>query len=127
MTEEGFYPAAMRRIYRILAVVSVAGVIGAILLRGVSHGVGFAIGAAASAISFRFMHRAVDALGMQEGKRPSMLAAWLFGFRYLVFGAIAYVIVKYFSISAVAVVTGLLVVVAAVLVEIIFELLYDRT
>ena len=127
MTEEAFYPAAMRRIYRILAVVSVAGILGAIFLRGVSHGIGFAIGAAASAVSFRFMHRAVDMLGRQDGKRPRMLAAWLFGFRYLIFGVMGYVIVKYFSISAVAVVTGLLVVVAAVLVEIIFELLYART
>jgi hypothetical protein len=42
--------------------------------------------------------------------------------RYLILGAILFAIIKFFEVSAVALLAGLLVPAAAVLVEIIYEL-----
>jgi hypothetical protein len=125
--DEQFYRRAMRRIYRNLVAVSIAGVVAALVWQGWEAGAGFAVGAAISTLSFRWLHRFVDAMGASSEARPKGRLAWLLGFRYLIFGFGAYVIVKYFGINAVAVVAGLFVVVAAVLAEIIFELVYART
>jgi hypothetical protein len=125
--DEQFYVRAIHRIYRNLLVVSVSGAVAAFAWRGWPAGAGFALGAAASALSFRWLHRLVDALGAGGQIRPKARLAWLLGFRYLIFGMAAYVIVRYFGINAVAVVAGLFVVVAAVLAEIVFELIYART
>jgi hypothetical protein len=46
--------------------------------------------------------------------------------RYVLFGAGGYVIVKYFRVDVMAALVGLFVAVAAVMVEIIFELIYAR-
>lgn len=126
-SEELYYRAAMRRIYRNLLLVSVAGTAAALAWKGWQAGAGFAVGAGASALSFRWLHGVVDALGTSGATRTKAKWAWLLGFRYLIFGLAAYAIVRYFGINAVAVVCGLLVVIAAVLVEIVFELIYART
>jgi hypothetical protein len=127
-SDEQHYAAALRRIYRSLLVVSAAGITVAFAWKGWRAGAGFTAGAVASAVSFRWLHRLVDSVGEPGNPRPKGRLAWLFGFRYLIFGAAAYAIVRYFGISAGAVVCGLLVVVAAVLIEIVFELItYART
>jgi hypothetical protein len=125
--DEAFYRAAMARIYRLLVVVSIAGTVFAFAWKGWPAGGGFALGAAASTLSFRWLHRLVNALGARGQQSGKGRLAWLFGFRYLIFGLSAYVIVKYFGINPVAVVLGLFAAAAAVLIEILFELIYART
>jgi hypothetical protein len=53
--------------------------------------------------------------------------AVVFGLRYLILAAGAYAIVKYSELSLAAALAGLFVAVAAVLVEILFELVYAGT
>ena len=93
--------------------------------RGWESGAGFLLGAAASALNFHWIKKIVDALG---GKGPAkMRVAVLAGLRYLLLGGGAYVILKYSSISISALLVGLFVSVAAVIVEIVIELAYART
>ncbi|MBK5290769.1 MAG: ATP synthase subunit I [Acidobacteriia bacterium] len=126
--DEQFYRAAMRRIYINLLWISGAGVMGTLLWRGWRDAVGFAAGAAVSAINFRWFHHLVSALGQASGPaRTKGHMAWFLGFRYLIFGLAAYAIVRYFRIQPAALLAGLLVVVAAVLLEILYELFYART
>jgi hypothetical protein len=125
--DEAFYRAAMGRIYRLLVAVSITGTLAALAWKGWQASAGFALGAAASTVSFRWLHRLVNALGGRNEHAGKTRLAWLFGFRYLIFGFGAYVIVKYFGISPVSVILGLFAAAAAVLIEILFELIYART
>jgi hypothetical protein len=126
--QELFYRDAMRRIYLNLLWVSAAGTAAALIFAGWRASAGFAAGAAVSAVNFRWFHRLVDALGPTQPPSRSMAGmAWFLGFRYLIFGLGAYAIVRYFRIQPAALVAGLLVVVAAVLLEILYELIYART
>ena len=56
-------------------------------------------------------------------KRVAILA----GLRYLILGGAAYVIVRFTPISLPAALAGLFVAAGAVIVEILFELVYART
>ena len=69
-------------------------------------------------------HIFVDALGAKLTARPSPKFAILIGLRYLLLGAGAYVIVNFTSLSLPAALIGLFVPVAAVILEIIYELIY---
>ena len=68
----------------------------------------------------------MDALGAALSARPSPKFAILIGLRYVLLGAGAYVIVNFTSLSLAAALVGLFVPVAAVIGEIVFELLTDR-
>jgi hypothetical protein len=59
--------------------------------------------------------------------RPSKWRAVLFGLRYLLFGVLLYVIVKFFAIKLVATLCGFLAAVGAVILEILYELTHART
>ena len=127
-TPEQFYRDALRRIYINMLWVSAAGTVAAVIFADWRAGAGFAAGAAVSAVNFRWFHRLVDAIGHTSRPSRSMTArAWFLGFRYLIFGLAAYVIVRFFRIQPAALVAGLLVVVAAILLEILYELIYART
>jgi hypothetical protein len=93
----------------------------ALAWRGWRVGAGFALGSAISWINFRWLKHAVDGLG---GKRAPPRLAVLAGFRYLFLGAAAYAILRYSSISLRATLAGLFVSVTAVIVEIVFEVVY---
>lgn len=127
MSEPAFYERASRRIYQWLAVVALGGTVAAILWVGWAAGAGFALGAVLSAVNFRVLHRLVGALGGTGQSRPKRRFAALIGLRYLIFGTVAYVIVRIFHLEGLAVVTGFLCAAAAVLIEIIYELIYART
>ena len=47
--------------------------------------------------------------------------------RYVLFGAAGYVTIKVFGVSKTSILMGLFVLVAAILLEIVYELLYVRT
>lgn len=116
-----FYGRALARVYRWIIVFGVIASAGALAWRGWQAGVAFACGAAASYFSFKWLHEVVDALGPDARparKRVLILA----GLRYALIGLGAYAIVKIFGMNGLAAVLGLLVPVAAVIAEIIYEL-----
>jgi hypothetical protein len=84
-------------------------------------GAGFALGGAISWLNFRWLKYVVDGL---SGKRVRPRLVVLAGFRYLLLGGAAYVILSYSSISLGATLAGLFVSVTAVIVEIFFEVVY---
>ncbi len=94
------------------------------LWKGWTWAVAYLLGAAASYLNFHWLKRVVDALGGTAEARPSPRFAILIGLRYLLLGAGAYVIVNFTSLSLPAALIGLFVPVAAVILEIIFELIY---
>ena len=126
-SEQLFYRGAMRRIYRALFAVSVAGFVAAVAWKGGRAGAAFALGAALSAANFLLLHRMVEGMGSPDTSRASGRTAALIGLRYLAMGGTAYAIVKYFELSGLGVVAGLLAATASVLIEIVYELIYART
>ena len=119
--DDDFYERVTSRIFRVTLAIAVAGTMAALAWRGWRVGGGFALGAAISWINFRWLKHAVDALG---GKRARPRLALLAGFRYLLLGGAAYVILRFSSISLGATLAGLFVSVTAVVVEIFFEVVY---
>ena len=121
---EMFYRGAIRRIYALIVLVSVAGALTLVYVQGSAWALGFLVGATASTLNFRWLHELVDSLG--PGRKPRRgLGIW-FSLRYLVFGLIGYILVRYFTVDVLAALTGLFVAVAAVLLELLYELIYVR-
>jgi hypothetical protein len=117
------FESAAARIGRILIVVSALGTCGALAIGGWKTGAGFLLGAAISGLNFHWLHKLVIAIG--AGGHPRFRSVIL-GFRYLILGAGAYVIVRLSSIRLTAVLAGLFVLTAALFVEVIFEFVYAR-
>ncbi len=122
-SDDRFFDRAIARIARGILALAVAGTVAAFAFGGWKWAAGFAAGAAVSWLNYRWLKQIVDALG---GKRPIKRTAILAGLRYLLLAAGAYVILKSSTVSLPAALLGLFTAVAAVLVEILFELLYAR-
>ena len=119
---------AERRLYWLMLGVAVPGVAAAFLLKGWRGALGFLLGAGLSVLSFRRIVSVVTGIakaaasqGQEPPTKPSVRLAVL---RYLALAAVVYVIVKYFEVNLMAALLGLFVVVAAVLVEILLELMF---
>jgi hypothetical protein len=121
MADELDFARASRRIARFLAWVAVAGTLLAGALGGWHWAGGFALGAAAAWFNFRWLKRMVGALG--GGPAPSSVRLAM---RYLLLGGCAYVIVRFSALPGLAVIAGLFVLIAAIFIEIGFELVYAR-
>ena len=121
--EEHFFERALARISRSILVLSLAGAATLLVFGGWRWSVGFAAGATASWLNFRWLKQLVDALG---GRRPRGRLALFLCARYPLLGLGAYAILSYSEISLPAALAGLFVPVAAVLFEILFELIYAR-
>lgn len=100
--------------------------LGFAMAQGVSSGVGFAAGSGFSVLNFRWLKKGVSALSDPE-RTPRLRSAAFLGSRYLLLGLALYGMMKFFGISLMAVLAGLLVPVAAVFLEILYELFYART
>jgi len=70
--------------------------------------------------------RRLRALAARLEKPGSSGSAVLAGLRFLLLGLLCFVIIKYFGVGAVPVFAGLLVSVAAVLIELVYELIFTR-
>jgi len=114
-----------RRVWWLILVISLAGSAAALAVWGIRAAAGFAIGAGISAANYRWLKRTVDLLG--SGERPKKASGGLLALRYLILGAGAYVTINYFGLSVLAVLAGLLAAVAAVILEILYELIYAGT
>lgn len=121
--DDAFYRRAMRRIYIHVLWLGVAGTLAAALWLGLPWGLGFLIGAGASALNFRWLHQLTESIG-PGAKKPGKGLSVFLSFRYLLFGGAGYVIVRYFEVDIMAALVGLFVAVAAVLLEILYELIY---
>lgn len=118
---------ASGRIVQLSVGVSLAGALVYFIARGWRGGAGFLLGAAIAYVNFRWLRRMVDSLGENAPrKRPAWMAV-LLGLRYLLFGLIAYAILRFSEISVTATLAGLFAPAAAVILEILIELIYART
>ncbi|MCS7315431.1 MAG: ATP synthase subunit I [Bryobacterales bacterium] len=117
---------ALGRIRRLMAALAIAGTAVAFLVGGLRWGAGFLAGALAAMVNFRWIEQIAAGLGPGRGGRR-MRWAVLFGMRYVLLGGVAYAIVKLFGISGLAILAGLLVAAAAVLAEMLYELLHAGT
>jgi hypothetical protein len=122
-SDEQLLGSAVARIVRHMAVIGIGGTAVVLAWRGWEPAAGFALGAVVSFLNFRWLKQIVDALGAVRPR--ARLAVWL-GARYLLLGAGAYAIVRFSTISLPAALAGLFVSVAAVIVEILFQLVYAR-
>ncbi len=115
-----FYERAIRRISWLTAGLGLLGSIATVLLRGFWAGLAFLIGAAVSYLSFFGWRRLAGALGPAANTR----FAWLFVARNFILLGTAWVIIKFLGPNAVAGAMGLFVATAAIILEIIYELIY---
>jgi hypothetical protein len=122
--EQAHYDAALARIMRGMLALAAAGSLLFLILRGWRWGLAYLLGALASYLNFHWLKRVVDGLGGALTARLSPKFAILIGLRYLLLGAGAYAIVNFTSLSLPAALIGLFVPTAAVILEIIFELIY---
>ncbi len=121
--EASFYDRALKRIDHTALVLSVLLVAGAWVRRGWRDAAGCAAGALLSWLNFKLWKKLADSIG-PSGRPPARAAA--LGMRYLALGGVVFVIIKFFEVSVVAVLAGLLVSVAAVIVEIFYELIFTQ-
>ena len=125
--DDAAFAGAAERIARATLALGGAGAIAALLIDGWGAAGGFLLGAAASYLNFRWLKRGVEALGSAaSGAPPRARVAVMLGLRYLLLALGAYVILKGSVISLPAALAGLFVSVAAVILEILFELVYAR-
>ena len=110
------------RIVRIGIALAAAGAIYVLIAFGPATAAGFIAGSALSIFSFHTLRKL--GVGLQPGPAPFRASAAIFGLRYVIIGAAAYVIIKLLEISVMPLLAGLFVSAAAVIVEILYELLF---
>jgi hypothetical protein len=118
---DDWFGQTVTRLVKLMAAITILGTLVAGVWRGWKFGAGFALGAAISALNFYWLKRLTESLGSARVRRRS---AVFLASRYVVLALIAYVILRYSSISLPAALAGLFVSTAAVIVEILFELVY---
>jgi hypothetical protein len=121
--DEGRFTRAVERMTKAMFALGAGGAIVLLFWRGWPWSVGWLLGCGASALNFHWLRRVTQSLHAGEGNERK---AVLLGLRYLLLGGGAYVILKYSVISLPAALAGLFVPAAAVIVEILIELMYAR-
>jgi hypothetical protein len=105
--------------------IPILGLIGSVsvaVLKGLPSGLAFLLGAAVSFASFWGWRHLVEAIG----PNPKPRSHTFFVIRLLALVAVAWVIIKFLGLNITAAALGLLVSGAAVVLEIIYELVYAR-
>ena len=126
--EQLFVGRALDRIKFLIVFLSAAGTLVTAVYGGWRGAVGYILGAAAGYLNFRWLKKLVDSLDeVAGGKPPRARVAVFLGLRYLLLGAGGYVILNFSALSIAAAAVGLFVPVAAVILEILFELIYAGT
>jgi hypothetical protein len=125
-SERDFLDRALGRIHTIMLWLIAAGCVVSPVAAGWRGLVGFFLGAAIAYFFFRWVREMTDSL-VPGGPPPRKRLVFFLVSRYVIFGVSGYVIVKYFGISMLAALAGLSVSVAAILLEILYELLYAGT
>jgi hypothetical protein len=115
------YDRAAARIGNIMLGIGLLGTAVLFVVRGWQWGTGFFVGSLLSVLNYRSLRALVDSLG---GDRPRRRGSTFLAFRYLLLGGLAYVIVRFTSVSLPAVFAGLLILTAAIMIEAAIEVLY---
>lgn len=124
------YDRALTRIKLLTVGVGLIGTAAMLLTRGQGNAAGFLAGAAISYVNFELLSGLANVIGTQKGGSPRKARGWgvLIALRYAIVGAAVYVIVRVLGITPLAVLAGLLAAFAAVILEILYELiLHART
>ena len=118
--------AALRRIYLWIAWLGAAASITLLFWKGWRDALAFAAGASVAGLNFHWIKGAADTLKAkftsQPDPQPPKRVAAKFALRYALIGIAGYVIFKYLRVSLAAFLGGLLVVAAAIMAEMIYEL-----
>jgi hypothetical protein len=121
--EESRLDHALDRMGKVMFAIAAAGAVALLVWRGWHWSAGWLLGCTASTLNYRWLRRVIFALGTGDAKQRK---AVLFGLRYVLLGGGAYVILKYTAISLPAALAGLFIPAAAVIVEIVIQLVYAR-
>src|ERR1700730_6709288 len=97
--DQRFLERAVGRMRKTMFAIALGGIIVAFVWRGFAWAAGFALGSAVSGFNFRWLKQLVYTLG-NDRARPR--TAVKLGFRYLLLGGGAYVILKYSLVSQLA-------------------------
>ena len=130
MTTDIDYERATQRLIRITAALIVAGTVIAGLWHGVPSAVGFALGGVVSLASLWLWHGVAMKVGpplplQKSAGKSGPSTPFLVG-RFVALFAVAYVIVKTLEVNVMAALSGLFVSAAAVIAEVLFELITFR-
>jgi ATP synthase I chain len=128
-----FYEAAERRIEWLTLALGVAAAVFAAVRWGWRPGAGVAVGATLTWLNFRWLKQGVSALvavstaqaGSEQSRVPKMVYLKFLG-RFALLLLVVYVILSRSLLPVAAVLGGLFAVVAAVMIELIFELAHGR-
>ena len=126
MRDPSYFDRALKRLRLLMLALTAAGTLAALLWRGWPWALGFLAGAVASLVNFHWLHQLAGSIGPGGRKRGKRLLVFLSA-RYFLLGVCGYVIVAVFGLNLAAVLAGLLVAVAAVILEILYELIYAGT
>ena len=120
-TRDGIWmDRALARIWKVMWMMGAGGAVILLAWRGWRWGVGWVVGATLSALNFRWLKQMADGVGSETAKPRK---AVFLGMRWILLGSGLYVILKYSALSVPAALAGLLLSTAAVMVEILLELL----
>lgn len=122
--DDVWFDRALGRIRAAMLGLAVGGTVAAFFLGGWRTGLGFLAGALASLANFRWLHQLTASLGGKASPRKRLLV--FLGLRYLGLALCGYVIVKFFGFNLTAALLGLFVAIAAVILEVFYELIYAR-
>ncbi len=117
-----FNERALRRIRLLTIAVGVTGVAVFWFRQGARPATGFLMGSALSILNFQGLSMLANAIG--GSSKPGPLAALLIALRYVLIGCALYVIVMVLGFTPTPVLAGLLASFGAVILEILFELLF---
>lgn len=124
-SDELFLEQALDRINVWMLALMIAGMAGAAWIAGWRGLVGFFLGAAVSYFYFRWIKHVADALA-PGARPPRKRIVVLLVLRYAIFGAAGYFLVRHMGVSLKAALAGLSVSVAAILIEMVYELIFAR-
>jgi len=114
------FEISIPRIQRYALILGVVGTVVTGLTRGVKEGAGFAVGAAIALMTIESWSRLAAGLNPEAQSKPSVGAPAMFlVLRYILIGGAIYAIVKVLGVTPVAMLLGLLVSFAAVVIEIV--------
>src|ERR1700733_6227058 len=119
-SDPGSYERFVRRVQWIILALAVAGALALSFSRGIRTGGAFLVGAAISFSSFWGWQKVVDGLGPNPRQRGRLF----FVLRLIALVGLAWVIIKYLQLNVAAAAIGLLVSGAAVVLELIYEMIY---
>lgn len=124
MKELRFLETAAGRVWVLMQLLAALGTIVTFLWKGAPYGVGFLIGSLIAMVSFRLTHRMVSSIGGPGNSKPQTWKIVLMGSRYVIITAVIYAILNIYGFNIVAALCGLFIAAAAVLLEILYEVIH---